>query len=112
MANEEHLRLLQQGIVQWNTWREQHQEIQPDLSLTNLNLADLSRANLSSANLSGSKLYDADLRGAVLNDTNLNDADLSRARVSQTVFATLDLRNTKGLVEIRHDGPSSVTLNT
>ena len=32
MANEEQLALLKQGVKQWNEWREQYPDIQPDLS--------------------------------------------------------------------------------
>jgi uncharacterized protein YjbI with pentapeptide repeats len=57
MANQEHLDLLQQSIDSWNTWRKEHQDIQPDFSE-----ADLSYADLSYANLHGVDLHDADLR--------------------------------------------------
>ena len=46
MANEEHLKILKQGVEQWNKWRLEN-AIRPDLSD-----ADLKRgANLSGANL-------------------------------------------------------------
>ena len=32
MANQEHLDLLQHSIDTWNTWRKEHQDIQPDFS--------------------------------------------------------------------------------
>lgn len=41
MANEEHLRILGQGVDSWNKWRRENAEINPDL-----NLADLSNAKL------------------------------------------------------------------
>jgi uncharacterized protein YjbI with pentapeptide repeats len=31
MANQEHLRILEQGVDVWNNWRLEHPEIQPDL---------------------------------------------------------------------------------
>ena len=57
MANQEHLDLLQQSIATWNTWRKEHQDIQPDFSE-----ADLSSADLSYADLHDADLDDADLR--------------------------------------------------
>jgi hypothetical protein len=58
MADQQHLDLLKQGIDGWNTWRQEHPEIQPDLYE-----ADLGNANLRMANLSG-----ADLREAIVED--------------------------------------------
>ena len=57
MANQEHLDLLQHSIDTWNTWRKEHQDIQPDFSEADLSYADLSYANLHDADL-----HDADLR--------------------------------------------------
>ena len=61
MANEEHLKILKQGVKAWNLWREENPNISPDLSGAYLSGADLSRANLIGADLSV-----ADLRGANL----------------------------------------------
>src|SRR5208337_4611528 len=69
LAKDEHLKILQQGVVAWNQWREEHSGITPDLTSTKLWGANLARANLSDANLSG----------AYLRDVNLENADLSRA---------------------------------
>jgi uncharacterized protein YjbI with pentapeptide repeats len=108
-----------------------------DLSNTNLSNADLSRtnsyhakfndANLSHANLSGAGLPDASLRGANLSSANLssawlsntdldganlNGANLSGASIEKTVFAHVDLREVKGLLEVKYNGPSTVMLST
>ncbi len=77
--------------------------------------ADLSDANLSGAdllgvNLSGANLSDADLSGANLSDADLSGADLSDASFGKTTIAKIDLRNTKGLTEIQHQGPSHIEL--
>ena len=40
MANEDHLRILRQGVDVWNQWREEHPRERPDLSgveVVNLN---------------------------------------------------------------------------
>jgi uncharacterized protein YjbI with pentapeptide repeats len=51
MANEDHLRILQQGVKVWNKWREENPGIEPDLSVADLKAADLRGANLSGSNL-------------------------------------------------------------
>jgi len=53
MANEEHLKILKQGVEAWNKWREKNPQITPDLSKADLYKADLTGANLYKANLSG-----------------------------------------------------------
>jgi uncharacterized protein YjbI with pentapeptide repeats len=103
MANEEHLKILKQGVEQWNKWRSEN-AIRPDLrdaylsgaSLRSANLndaflfranlsgadligADLTKANLSIAYLSGAKMLGADLSSAFLVGANLSGADLGRA---------------------------------
>jgi uncharacterized protein YjbI with pentapeptide repeats len=42
--------------------------------------------------------------------TNLSAADLSGALIGQTVFASVDLQNTKGLESIAHMEPSSIDI--
>lgn len=107
MANEEHLRLLKQGIQVWNTWRKMHPEIRPDLSRchldgldlrgallnngdfsytdfseANLYQAHLKRANLIFTSFDHANLSEANLSQAMLTETSLNRADLSRANLS------------------------------
>jgi len=87
MANEEHLKILEQGVEQWNKWREENESIKPDLQVAdlsgaNLSGANLSRAKLGNANLIGANLDDANLSRAKLGDANLSRADLSRADLS------------------------------
>jgi hypothetical protein len=77
MANQEHLEILRQGVKGWNQWREEHREIQPDLSgldlsESNLNWVHLGAANLSRMDLRGADLSSADFRGADLSESNLN----------------------------------------
>ncbi len=49
MANEEHLKILKQGVEAWNGWREKNPQITPDLSKADLYKADLTGANLNGA---------------------------------------------------------------
>jgi uncharacterized protein YjbI with pentapeptide repeats len=88
MANEEHLAQLQQGVEAWNQWREEHQDIKPDLTG-----ADLRRANLSEADLRGANLYKANLRGADLGEANLTKANLLGARLLGANLSEADLRD-------------------
>ena len=83
-----------------------------DLSGANFSKASLNYTNLTAANLSKVNLRGADLTGADLTSANLRGADLSRAVVRDTKFNDLDLRLTKGLETIKHDGPSTIGIDT
>ncbi|MGO9200740.1 MAG: toll/interleukin-1 receptor domain-containing protein [Limisphaerales bacterium] len=83
-----------------------------DLSGADLSSANLSRADLRCAILRGARLRNARLREAELNGAMLSDADLSRAACSGTVLASVDLSQTIGLSSARHDGPSTIGLDT
>ncbi|HWS88931.1 MAG TPA: toll/interleukin-1 receptor domain-containing protein [Pyrinomonadaceae bacterium] len=93
-----------------------------NLSGAELTDANLDSANLSGANLSGAYLFDvnlsdADLGGADFSYTNLSradlgGADLTNATVHYTTFADNDLSETKGLETVRHEGPSSIGVDT
>ncbi len=122
MANEEHLRILQQGVVDWNQWRENHPNEIVDLTDADLTDADLIAAHLTRADLTRAHLTDADLFGADLGDADLSDADLSgadltdadlsgadltrvdltRANLCRTVFGDTDLTDAKGLDSCTH----------
>ena len=89
MASEEHLKILKQGVEQWNKWRLENgissdypMDIDPSRATQNLVFADFSDANL-----------DTDLRGA-----DLRSADLSRAKL---VFADLSDANLSGKAKLR-----------
>ncbi len=47
MASEEHLSILGKGVEEWNRWREENQEVRPDLR----------EANLDGENLRGAKAH-------------------------------------------------------
>ena len=98
MANEEHLRILKQGVEAWNQWREENPGILwPELSGADLREADLREAWLTQADLSGADLIEADLREAWLNGADLSwaalrGADLRGADLSWAVLIEADLR--------------------
>ncbi len=122
MANQEHLDLLKQGIQTWNQWRRQHPEVQPDLREVNLKGANLrganlsntnlSNANLSAASLNAASLSNANLSNANLSNTNLSNTNLSNANVGWTIFGDVDLSVVKGLETVRHEGPSTIGIDT
>jgi hypothetical protein len=87
MANPEHLQILQQGVVTWNAWRDNHRDILPELSEARLEGADLREAflaigSLSKANLEGADLRRADFLKADLYRANLYEANLAGADLS------------------------------
>jgi hypothetical protein len=112
MANEEHLKILKQGVEVWNRWRRENPDVRPDLSradlsgvihidwdgggggfvLTDLRRADLHGANLRAANLSLTDLREADLSRANLSGTDFQSAILSGAHLSRTYLGEANLR--------------------
>jgi TIR domain/Pentapeptide repeats (8 copies) len=78
-----------------------------DLSLANLTEADLTEANLMASDLSRANLSGANLSGA-----NLSGANLSGAKLMYTLFADVDLSTVKGLTTVKHEGPSTIGIDT
>ena len=101
MANEEHAKLITQGVRTWNRWRKENSHVKPDLTeieLTNANLfganlidADLSWAELTGINLTRANLKEATLKGTILYETNLINADLSSANLNMASLTDADL---------------------
>jgi len=93
-----------------------------DLRGANLSNADLRGVGLQDANLYGAilreaNLQDVDFEGANLYETNLNsanleDANFSQSKLKSTYFINVDLRKSKALDKARHDGPSTLCLDT
>ncbi|MEW5957011.1 MAG: pentapeptide repeat-containing protein [Chloroflexota bacterium] len=116
MANEEHLKILKQGVNVWNRWREENPDIFPSLTEENLEPlfkekaalgiapglarqiflgskgygADLSGVNFSNTNLWGARLQFVNLSGA-----NLVGADLTRANLRYANLSNADLTAAK-----------------
>lgn len=76
MANDEHLKILKQGVATWNQWKKDNPDLNPDLSG-----GDLSGANLSGVNLEGVSFH----------KTNLSGADLKRAYLPNSYFGYANL---------------------
>lgn len=120
MANREHLDILKQGLEVWNMWREEHDDIQPDLSEADLTGAELSgaylyrtnfyRANLSDTHIQATNLFESDFRYALLCRADFNHSLLDKANLSyanlyeasiylahsdSAIFHRADLRKTR-----------------
>ena len=106
VANEEPVKILNQGVEVWNAWRRAYPAITPvltaadliavDLTGANLSGANLIWANLSGANLLNANLHSADLSSADLLDANLHGASLIHANLS---FADLRIRDLRAAAE-------------
>lgn len=84
--------LIEYSVDQWNQWRIEHPNMQPDLSGANLSQDYLFEANLSSTNLSGANLSRACLIGANLSRANLSGANLRGAYLSRANLLYANLR--------------------
>lgn len=82
MANEEHLKILKQGVTDWNLWRRDNPEIIPDLSEAYLLEKKLARVNFNQANLRMAVLH-----GSIFDGADLSVADLSKAVLTNTNFS-------------------------
>ena len=92
MANPEHLEILKRSVEEWNQWRWDDPEIQPDLKQADLGGASLTKANLSGANLRWANLSEANLSWANLSWANLVGANFSRAKLSVANLIRANLR--------------------
>ena len=101
MANPEHLSILMEGVEIWNEWREEHPDIEPDLSNldlknTNLRFANLINTNLEYTNLKhtyflGANLYNTNLKGAILDNSFLRNVNLEYADLQKASLISADL---------------------
>src|SRR5215208_2949586 len=86
MANDEHVRILKQGVGGWNKWRKENSKVWPDL----INI-DLSDVDLAGVNLFGADLRNANFRGALLAEADLFEANLNGANLSSTILSDANL---------------------
>ena len=88
MANEEQLKLIKQGVEEWNAWRENNLDSEIDLSEadlrgTNLHSANLKKAVLREAKLQFVNFTKADLTGANLEKAKMQEANLQSANLTE-----------------------------
>jgi hypothetical protein len=87
----EHVAILGQGAVAWNSWRAEHRGTSPQLAEASLGETDLAGADLSEADLAGADLFEADLHGTNLKMASLAGADLSSASLGGADLYKADL---------------------
>jgi hypothetical protein len=90
-TNEEHVKILRQGVKVWNAWRHANPTLQPDLIGADLRGADLRGADLRGADLRGENLRDANLHSADLRASNLSGAHLVEADLRGADLRSADL---------------------
>jgi hypothetical protein len=127
MPNDEHLKVLEQGVSVWNRWRADNISLSPDLSKVTLNRLSLNQIDFSGVNLTGASIIetklsyanfkDADLTESTLIETTLVGADLrgvnfSYAQLAVVTFGNNDLSTTKGLDTVLHRGISTIDVVT
>ncbi|HLK65042.1 MAG TPA: pentapeptide repeat-containing protein [Bryobacteraceae bacterium] len=86
-ANPEHLRILNAGVNEWNSWRKDHPSEQPILRG-----ADLIKRSLVGVDLHDADLYRASFWKAALDGADLRNADLSSTNMNGTSLVGADLR--------------------
>jgi len=79
--------------------------------------AKVNRVNFFHAYIAGSDFENAVLTGspmlcAFLDSNNLKEADFTEVMIGKTVFANIDLSETKGLGKVETNGPSHITTST
>lgn len=94
MANEEHLQILKQGVKAWNRWRNETQDVKPNLYRANLKSEHLNGIDFSGASLREVTLTWAKLRGAILTGANASAADFSGADLEGADLRDTDLCDT------------------
>lgn len=72
MANEEHLKILEQGVVAWNNWREENPRSKPNLSGAVIQGVDFTSHPCFAGDVE-LNLKSANLRKADFNDSILTD---------------------------------------
>ncbi len=87
MANEEHVKLLLESGNDWNRWRGERPQLQPDLHGAELSNQVFSHLNLEDANLSNAKLRDS-----FFVECQLDRAILTRAEAAGCKFHGCNLQ--------------------
>lgn len=107
MANQYHIKVIEEGASRWNAWRRANPNEIPDLEEFDftsmgaledpydayLHGIDLRRANLKGTNLSGALLTSAQFDYAYLAGANLSGSMLNDARMTFSVLKCANLSN-------------------
>ncbi|MEM9540242.1 MAG: pentapeptide repeat-containing protein [Cyanobacteria bacterium P01_E01_bin.42] len=92
MADEEQLKILRQGVKEWNQWRKENL-VRVDLRGANLSNINLTRVDFFKADLSCAKLSNANLSYANLSEVSLFNTNLFKANLSNANFRNTNLSN-------------------
>lgn len=125
MANPEHVKILEEGVAAWNTWRDENPDIIPDLQdhkfktkhdekpapqgnnfkmiriigeqFENINFmkTNLRGASLVGINLRGAHLMQADLEGAKLLQTDFRGANLGGVIFNQAYLSEVNFEGAR-----------------
>ena len=87
--NKKHLKILKQGVIAWNQWREENPDVIPELAGVKLSDVELNGINLMSADLRGSNLSHI-----MFTRSNIIGVNLSNANLCNVSFFGSSLRNT------------------
>lgn len=118
MANKEQLKILENGVYAWNRWRAEHPEVAvPDLTSAYirgyLDMEEVLGGKIPrEVELHGVDLNGADLRWVELLEVDLREADLANSKMGGTRLADVDLSQVKGLDTVKHEGPSTIGIDT
>ena len=89
MANEEHIKWLQEGTESWNKRRGKH--IAPDFFIPDFNEAHLIKHFLGSSDLEGINLKNGDFRNASMGLLNLKKANLQETQFQKAFLVRIEL---------------------
>jgi tetratricopeptide (TPR) repeat protein len=95
MANQVHVRILQQGANVWNRWRKQHPMIKPNLKGVDLGISGMgqSEEELRRWGLSEDHILAIKLSAEGLQGINLSNSDLRKANLWKVNLCYADLRD-------------------
>jgi len=94
MANQDQLDILKEGVDNWNKWRNDHPEVEIDLTDATLAKLDLRKADFKRAKLSGASFHNTDLREADFRQATIGGRLYNNSR---PLFSDLPNRDNNGL---------------
>jgi hypothetical protein len=83
-----------------------------NLARADLYFANLCRADLQGADLQGTNLHNVDLQMANLSGAKLTGASFLGAKIGGTIFGNVDLSTVQELETVKHQGPSTISIDT
>lgn len=92
MANEEHVKILKQGVEVWNRWRIDNPNVQPDLCDLSIKRARLNGANLTNTNLNRAILRYGEFREVRFENAIMDEASLSGSDLTGVSFQGVQMK--------------------